>query len=240
MHCSNISGVISTRPPPREIPFKTNISSVERAARASPFAKTAIASNILSGIEIFIPPNPRSSVRARERSRTNSSSFSAFKTNTLQRERSAPFISNDGFSVVAPINIMLPFSTNGKNASCCALLNRWISSTKSIVLPPKLPFCSALCITERISFIPLVTAEKSTNSERVLFAMILASVVLPTPGGPQKTIDEILSPSIILYRTLPLPSKCVCPTNSDKSRGRSLAARGCDCAPSEKDICRII
>ena len=42
---------------------------------------------------------------------TISSSSSALRTNTLQRDKRAPLISNDGFSVVAPISIMLPFST---------------------------------------------------------------------------------------------------------------------------------
>ena len=34
------------------------------------------------------------------------------------RDNSAEIISNDGFSVVAPISRMLPFSTCGRNASC--------------------------------------------------------------------------------------------------------------------------
>jgi hypothetical protein len=33
-------------------------------------------------------------------------------------------ISNEGFSVVAPIRTMVPASTNGRKASCCALLKR--------------------------------------------------------------------------------------------------------------------
>jgi hypothetical protein len=42
-------------------------------------------------------------------------------------------MANDGFSVVAPIMVTVPCSTWGKNASCCALLKRWISSMKRIV-----------------------------------------------------------------------------------------------------------
>ena len=42
----------------------------------------------------------------------------------------------DGFSVVAPISVIVPSSTCGRNASCCALLKRWISSTKRIVRLP--------------------------------------------------------------------------------------------------------
>ena len=41
-----------------------------------------------------------------------------------ERESSAEITSNDGFSVVAPIRMMSPRSTYGRNASCCALLKR--------------------------------------------------------------------------------------------------------------------
>ena len=92
---------------------------------------------------------------------------------------------------MAPTSIMLPFSTYGRNASCCALLNRWISSAKSIVRSPDLRFCSACAITSLISRIPLVTALNSTKEARVRPAMIRASVVFPTPGGPQKIMEEI-------------------------------------------------
>ena len=34
------------------------------------------------------------------------------------------FTSNEGFSVVAPIRVIVPFSTAPNNASCCDLLNR--------------------------------------------------------------------------------------------------------------------
>ena len=74
---------------------------------------------------------------------------------------------------------------------CWALLNLWISSTKSRVLLPALRLISAASITERISLIPLVTALKLINSALVRPAMILARVVFPTPGGPQKIMEEI-------------------------------------------------
>ena len=53
-----------------------------------------------------------------------SSAVSGCNTNTRIRESNAPLISNDGFSVVAPIKVIVPASTCGRNASCCALLNR--------------------------------------------------------------------------------------------------------------------
>ena len=107
----------------------------------------------------------------------------------MQRDSSAALISKDGFSVVAPMRMMLPFSTNGRNASCCALLKRWISSTNSSVLSPIARAFSARCMTSLISLIPLVTALKSTKFACVLPAIRRASVVLPTPGGPQKIMD---------------------------------------------------
>ena len=51
--------------------------------------------------------------------------------------------------------------------------------------------CLGKTMTLRISRMPLVTAEKSTKADFVLAAMIRASVVLPTPGGPQKIMEEI-------------------------------------------------
>ena len=41
--------------------------------------------------------------------------------------------SKEGFSVVAPIRMMVPSSTCGRKASCWALLNRWISSINNRV-----------------------------------------------------------------------------------------------------------
>ena len=89
------------------------------------------------------------------------------------------------------MRIMLPFYTKGRKASCWALLNRWISSTNTMVFYPYLRLAYACSITARISLIPLVTAEKSIKAAFVRLAMILARVVFPTPGGPQKIMEEI-------------------------------------------------
>ena len=48
---------------------------------------------------------------------TISSSLSPRSVYTFERDRSAAFTSNDGFSVVAPIRTMSPASTRGRNAS---------------------------------------------------------------------------------------------------------------------------
>ena len=52
------------------------------------------------------------------------SAVSGCSTNTFDRESSAEFTSNDGFSVVAPMSTMSPASTWGRKASCCARLKR--------------------------------------------------------------------------------------------------------------------
>ena len=171
-------------------------------------------------------PNPRGSSSARRSSPAISSSDSAFSTNTLQRDKRAPFTSNDGFSVVAPISVIAPFSTKGRNASCCALLKRWISSMNTMVRPPARLIESARFMTSRISLMPLVTAEKSMNVACVWCAMTRASVVLPTPGGPQKIMDCTWSASMMRRRTLPGPIRCCWPATSSSVSGRMRAASG--------------
>ncbi len=59
-------------------------------------------------------------------------------------------------------------------------------------------------------------------------AMILASVVLPTPGGPQKISEPVSSRSICTRSGLPGPRMCSCPTNSSSVRGRMRSASGRD------------
>ena len=129
---------------------------------------------------------------------------SGCRTKTFDRESSAAFTSNEGFSVVAPIRTMSPASTRGRNASCCALLKRWISSTKTIVRRPdeRRRTCAA-AMTSLISLMPASTALKATNCALVMSAMTRASVVLPVPGGPQRMIDCRRSRSIASRSGLP-------------------------------------
>ena len=99
-------------------PFITIISRVAKALLASPLANSAIIFKSSSDILTFSLPNPLSSVKALF-SKTNISSLvNSFKTKTRQRDSKALLTSNDGFSVVAPINTIDPFSTKGKKASC--------------------------------------------------------------------------------------------------------------------------
>ncbi len=58
------------------------------------------------------------------------------------------------------------------------------------------------------------------------WAMILAMVVLPTPGGPHKIMEGSLPLSIAVRRMLPLPVKCSWPFSSSSVVGRRRSANG--------------
>ena len=73
---------------------------------------------------------------------------------------------------------------------------------------------------------PAVTADSSRNRRRVLRAITIASVVLPVPGGPQRTALSGASPSTSRRIGAPGPSRCCCPTTSSSVRGRIRTASG--------------
>ena len=135
--------------------------------------------------------------------------------------------SKEGFSVVAPIRVIRPLSTWGRKASCWALLKRWISSTKRIVLRRWSRHRSvASSTTPRISFTPESTAEKLMKWDFVSRAMIRASVVFPDPGGPQKMTEKRRSSATARRRRLSAPRRWPCPTYSSRVRGRIRSASG--------------
>ena len=87
-------------------------SSAESATRASPPAQRASLAIKLDSTRGLLRARPRSgSSSARNRIVVMSSAVSGSRTTTRQRERSAELTSNDGFSVVAPINVIVPSST---------------------------------------------------------------------------------------------------------------------------------
>ena len=94
------------------------VSRTVKAFLASPLENSAITFKSSSEILILSSPYPRESLKARFKSFIMSSVVNSFNTNTRQRESKALLISKEGFSVVAPIKIIAPFSTNGKKASC--------------------------------------------------------------------------------------------------------------------------
>ena len=78
----------------------------------------------------------------------------------------------------------------------------------------------------RTSAVPELTAESCTSRAPVSAAMSRASVVLPQPGGPKKSMLKSCPPSTAARSTVPGPTMCSCPANSASVRGRMRAASG--------------
>ena len=81
------------------------------AILASPLEKDAIMYKPFSSISMFSLPNPCSLDKACFNKSKISSISRPCKTKTLHRDNRAELISKEGFSVVAPMRIMLPRST---------------------------------------------------------------------------------------------------------------------------------
>ena len=143
-----------------------------------------------------------------------------WSTNTWQRESSAAFSSNDGFSVVAPMRVMVPSSSTGRNASCCDFMNRWISSTNKRVPPPRRRASSKATFRSRT---PAKMAESWTMGRPASRARMRAMVVLPHPGGPQRMRQGTRPPATICSRR---STTAPCPTTSRSAWGRRRSARG--------------
>src|SRR3984893_79477 len=232
---SSSSDVMDSTPFRSRIALRAASSNVLYADRASPFANEAMRINTSSLASNCSFPSPCSlSSNARRNSSAIKGVGSAARMYTFVRDNSGEITSNEGFSVVAPINVMCPASTYGRNASCCALLKRCTSSTNTIVRRPDRDLRSATAITSLISLIPANTALNDTNSERVSRAINLASVVFPHPGGPHSSIDPISSFSICVRSGLPGPSNFSWPINSSSVRGRMRSANGW-CAAGTSD-----
>jgi hypothetical protein len=76
----------------------------------------------------------------------------------------------------------------------------------------------------------LDAADDGGELDEVVSATILARVVLPTPGGPQKIMELESSRSIWTRRGLPGPTRCCWPLSSSRVRGRMRSAKGAPCA----------
>ena len=156
-----------------------------------------------------------------------SSSPSAFRRNMRERDTRARFTSKKGFSVVAPIRMTVPFSTQGSRASCWLLFQRCTSSTKRMVLRSySSRWRLASSMAWRMSATPASTAFSEMKRLFVPLAMTRARVVLPVPGGPEKISDESWSFWMARRSRRPGPTMCSWPTNSSRLRGRMRAARG--------------
>ena len=110
MHCSRISRVTMVFSGVM-VPLVTAISSTFKAVRASPLANAAMAAISSSPISTFRYPRPLELFNAWWRSSVKSSVERGWRTKTRHRDKRAALISKDGFSVVAPMRMMLPFST---------------------------------------------------------------------------------------------------------------------------------
>ena len=129
--------------------------------------------------------------------------------------------------MVAPMSVSVPFSTCGSSASCCALLKRWISSTKRMVrFRCSFQRSCAPATVSRMSFTPERTADSDTKAAPVARATIRASVVLPVPGGPQRMSEGTWSASMARRRKRPSPVTCSWPTNSAERAGAHALGQG--------------
>ena len=149
----------------------------------------------------------------------------AFNTYTWHLDNKALLTSKPGFSVVAPMSKILPDSTAPNKASCWLLLKRWISSKNNKILPCSL----ASCMIFLTSATPALIALNCTKGNCKDSPIILARVVLPTPGGPQNNILGICPDVIYFLKGASGPVKCSWPKNSLKFLGRTRSAKGTIC-----------
>ncbi len=198
-----------------------------RSARPSPSAISSSASRA-GPSRGSARPSSRSARCARS---SSSASESRSSTSTCARLSSAAFSSKDGFSVVAPTRRIVPSSICGRNPSCCALLKRWISSTKRSVPCPLPRRCRASSKTRRNSGTPVKIALICTKCRSVSAASSRAMVVLPTPGGPHRMSEPRLPEASITPSGASGPSTLSCPITSERLRGRSRSASGRGGAP---------
>ena len=170
----------------------------------------------------------RSPSSARSSSARTSSSASGSSTYSCVRDSSASLTSNAGFSVVAPIRVTSPSSTAGSSASCCALLNRWISSRKKIVGPARgrAPLAGALDHRAHLAAGRCSPRWPPRTRRRWRSATMRASVVLPLPGGPCRIIECRRPVSIATRSGAPAASSVRWPTRSSIARGRIRTASG--------------
>ncbi len=160
------------------------------------------------------------------RNSSTSSGFIDSRIYVRQRERSALMTVKLGFSVVAPMRVIIHFSTQGRSTSCWDLLHRWISSRKRIVCRHSLKFFCAFPIIFTTSSFFARTAERWKNSASIDFEITLARLVFPHPGGHQRRIDGSRPASINFRIGLPGPIRWDCPTRSSSFSGLRREARG--------------
>src|SRR5439155_9285945 len=158
-----------------------------------------------------------------------SSAVSGSRCSSRQRDSRGDTREKYGFSVVAPIRMIVPSSTTGRSTSCWALLHLWTSSTKRTV-GSMLPLARSM--TFLASATPEATADSWTISPPTLLPRMKARVVFPLPAGPHTRSDGRWPDSTSAVSALPGPSRWRCPTTSSSARGRMRVARGTSAIPS--------
>ena len=150
-------------------------------------------------------------------------------TCTRQRDSSAEFSSNDGFSVVAPTNRITPFSMCGRNASCCALLKRCTSSTNSTLRMPCAKLTSASASASRTSARPDSTAEIARKPRSRISPAAAPASSCRSRAAPTGSSNSTLPASIARRSGVPAPSRRCWPTISSSVAGRMRSASGFRC-----------
>lgn len=146
--------------------------------------------------------------------------------NKRQRLSKALFTVKLGFSVVAPIKVIIPFSTKGSRVSCWDLFRRWISSRKTSVDFPYFWLSSACWIIAVRSSFLLLTQESGKKSASRDEAIISASVVFPQPGGPRKRREGHCLLIMKVERGFSFQMRWGCPTKVSRLFGRRREESG--------------
>ena len=145
---------------------------------------------------------------------------------TRQRESKAALTSNDGFSVVAPISVIVPSSTLGSSASCCALLKRWISSMNRTVRPLR----RRVAWPRRSPRGPPSRRRRPRRARRNWTAGACGHQAgqrgLARPGRSPENQRGELPPAEHRAGASRRPTRSDWPTNSSSVRGRIRSARG--------------
>ena len=200
---------------------QTSSASVSEA-RPSPSAMRVSEARASSSSGSFLP----STSSARASSCSIAAASSDLNTSTRARDSSAALSSNEGFSVVAPTSTTVPSSITGRKLSCCARLKRCTSSMNSSVPCPISRRARAASNAFFRSATPENTAESCSKCSSVASASSRATVVLPVPGGPQKTSEPSERVSSMRVSAPSGPSRWSCPTTSASLVGRSRSASG--------------
>ena len=170
-------------------------------------------------------PRPRSRRPARASQLTISRFGQRLRTKTATREQRGDNFEGRILGGRAD-RVMSPRSTWGRKASCCALLKRWISSTKTMV---RRPMRGALGIGHHC-FDFLDAAEHGAERQRTPHWSCARSDLrqrrFADAGRAPEDDEPISSRSICVRSGLPGPSRCSWPINSSSVRGRMRSARG--------------